>query len=493
MFPPLIDLPPDLYRVEINDHPLAISSSVSASVLEEAPTDIPWRYESMAIVDRAQGIGIIQPEATYDALNIHSWHDAGFQGQGISIAVFDVEWFGVDWPQSELAPVETHDCFAHRSCEPPIDTAHIRFGFERGVHGFACAEIIRDLAPQASLHLVRVNGHTSLQNAVDWAIRENIDIISMSLSFFNESFYDGTGPISALMDPLANNDIAMITSAGNYAQQHFRSAFNDSDGDNFHDFDNSLGLPVYFREGRRRLNLLWDEFDLCGYNDLDLYVRNENGALIGRGTKEQTLQQDNCHPSERITIEITEEGWHYLQVYQKGNNGIPTFDIMARGGFVYQGTTEHSIVDPGNHPNVLTVGAVRVDDYLHSSLEGFSSQGPNSFGLTKPDLVGPNGLTTLSYGPKNFFGTSASTPAVAGMFAVFMSGHPDLTILDGLDHLKWSAVSDDLFTSPTAQIGYGRARLPSVQSDIGCAGQGILILPMVLFSLRRRKNHHVLT
>ena len=52
----------------------------------------------------------------------------------------------------------------------------------------ARAEVIRDIAPDADIHLVRVLGQTSLENAVDWAIREDVDFISMSLPFFNESF-----------------------------------------------------------------------------------------------------------------------------------------------------------------------------------------------------------------------------------------------------------------------------------------------------------------
>ena len=175
MFPPVIDIPPDLYRVEINDHEMAIVSSNTGSVLEERPPNDQWRYESMAVVDDNH-VGFIAPKDTLAALNIHEWHSAGYQGQNISIAVFDVEWFAADWPQEELSFVDTHDCFAHRSCNVPIDTLHPRFGFERGVHGFACTEIINDIAPQSDVHLVRVNGLTSLENAVEWAIREDIDI-----------------------------------------------------------------------------------------------------------------------------------------------------------------------------------------------------------------------------------------------------------------------------------------------------------------------------
>ena len=92
---------------------------------------------------------------------------------------------------------------------------------------------------------------------------------------------------------------------------------------------------------------------------------------------------------------------------------------MARGGYVYNTQREGSIVDPGMHPSVLTVGAVRVDDYMFNDVESFSSAGPTVSAdsvsrIEKPEVLAPNGLSTLSYGSKGFFGTSASTPATVG-------------------------------------------------------------------------------
>ena len=86
-----------------------------------------------------------------------------------------------------LGEVRTHDCWAHRSCAPELNDLTPRYAFEEGRHGVACAQVIRAIAPDVDLHLVRVNGQTSLENAVDWAIREDIDLISMSLSFFQRS------------------------------------------------------------------------------------------------------------------------------------------------------------------------------------------------------------------------------------------------------------------------------------------------------------------
>ena len=503
MFPPAHIDPPELYRVEFVDHPQSLYGSAAASVLEAPPDHLPYRRESMAIVDRDTAltdtvahtpafVGRVSPTETLRALNVDSWHLAGHFGEGVRVAVFDVEWFGATWPHEELLDprgnVSTHDCVQHRSCNPPIDPSNARFGFERGVHGLACAEVIRDLAPESELHLVRVNSATSLENAVDWAIRSNIDLISMSMSFFNESFYDGSGPINQLMSKLNQAGILMVTSAGNYASQHYRSEFVDEDHDQFFDFADSRGLPIYLREGIRNINLIWDDFNRCGSSDLDATLWNREGELVARSTRVQDRHSNNCAPIERVKAQIINEDWHFLKVELVRGQRSPAIDIMARGSTVYQGTQGGSIVDPGTHPSVLTIGAVRVDDYVNSPLEGFSSQGPTATGLLKPDLVGPNGLSTESYGPKGFFGTSASTPAVTGALAVLLSGTPKLSPLEAAVKLKRNALnafpSEPYFTADN-EFGFGRARLPQPpdRSPTRCGGMWSLL---ALFFLRRR-------
>lgn len=495
MFPPPTDLPPELFRLEEINHPQAICRSEFASVLEEQPTSGKWRSESMAIVDRETdslptGVGSVIPQAGFEALQLQAWHDAGHKGQDISIAVFDVEWFGLEWVTEELGEFQTHDCFAHPSCELELDSWHPRFGFERGVHGIACAEVIRDIAPESELHLVRVLGITSLENAVSWAIRNEIDIVSMSLSFFNESFYDGTGPVNAQIDRLRENDIVMVTSAGNYARHHYQTQFKDNDGDRFHDFDDPRGLPVYYTKGTKRINLIWDQYQLCGQTDLNIYVWNRDRELVGKSIRAQNFEEEHCHPSERASVQIDEDEWYFVEIELRDGTAEPRFDIMARGGSVWQGHVNGSLVDPATHPSALTVGAVRVDNYLHSFLEGFSSQGPTSNGLGKPDLVAPDGLSTLSYGPKDFFGTSASTPVTAAVLGVYRSAFPELSNYEAVDRLKRHAVPDSEQQPFTSDKGHGRLRLPSPPNspkERYCA-LNLFEIPFLVLLLYRKKR-----
>ena len=139
MFPTDTNDAPLYFRVDVLYMPNAISTSAYGSIVETPPVGIAYRPVHWAVVDTEFELSddnIVVPHDLYDALNSTPWHENGFSGDNVKIAVFDVEWMEVEWPNGELGSVQTHDCFAHPSCELPIDSTHPRFGFERGVHGF---------------------------------------------------------------------------------------------------------------------------------------------------------------------------------------------------------------------------------------------------------------------------------------------------------------------------------------------------------------------
>ena len=170
---------PTLYRVEAPSHEDAITNSSTGAVLTYEP-DLPWRYEHIPALDQT---GMVAQNAI-SVMNTDVWNDTRSGGEGIKIAIFDYQWIGAERPEFGLTDAITHDCWAHDSCQPAIDTFSPRFSFETGSHGVACAEIIHALAPEAELHLVYVSSYTTFENAVDWAIAEGIDIVSMSMSYF---------------------------------------------------------------------------------------------------------------------------------------------------------------------------------------------------------------------------------------------------------------------------------------------------------------------
>lgn len=433
-----------------------------------------------------------------DALGTAAWHARGWDGTGVKIAVFDVQWENLEQPPHslELGEVQTHDCWAHPSCDPAMDSVRPRFSYERGAHGTACAEVIRDLAPGVELHLVRVNALTTFENALSWAARNDIDIISMSLSFFNESMYDGTGAVNDAMDRLEGSDTLLVTSAGNYAQEHWREAFLDTDGDGWHEFDGgSERLEVEYGAGTGRATLIWDDFGNCGDSDLDIYAVDGDGRVLGRAgaIQDPDPEADDCFPIERLTLTAPRDRPVYLKIHRAGGSPNTTFDLLARGGDLVTPHPWGSITDPGTHPAAFTVGAVRATaDYARLGPESFSSWGPTGGGLAKPDIAGPDGLSSSVYGVTGFYGTSASTPAVAAAIALVMSRDPSLTPRQAArwlaDHAMTERAVDD---APDPALGAGRARLPPPGAGTAGCGQrfalaplGLLLLPL---GLRRRR------
>lgn len=478
--------PYDRYRVDVPDWPGAEATSPYGSVLlAPPPAGTPWRIEEAPSLDE------YVPDEGFEALAVPPWHDAGYDGTGIKIAVFDVQWLDAELYPDELGDPQTHDCQAHPSCDLPMDTLRPRYSFEEGSHGVACAEVIHEIAPGAELHLVRVDGGTTLETAGAWAVREGIDLISMSMSFFNSSFYDGTGYVSGAAVHIADGGVLLVNSAGNYAEEHWDGTYVDRDGDGAMDFDwGSNYLPVYLHAPSASLLLSWDEYSSCGDSDFDAWVVRQDGVVVGRGEEFQAPGQDHCEPVERISAHIDTSDWYYLRILHAGGEPTGHLNVYARGGAVYQ-TTPGSLADPASSPSAFTVGAVRVGGYAVNGAEFFSSEGPTMGGADKPDIAGPDGLTTTIYGPMGFYGTSASTPAVTGTLALVMQQDPSLTPFEAAKRLQANAIGDKgVWQAWDGELGAGRARLWSLDGAPGCRGEDAgawVLFPGLLWCARMRR------
>lgn len=477
--------PTDRYRVDIPDYPGAEATSTTGSVLLAPPAPgTHHRIEEAPVID-----SFVATEAM-DALQSWSWYDAAFTGAGVKVAVFDVQWFNADLYADELGDYQTQDCQAHRSCRLPMDTLRPRYSFEEGSHGVACAQTIRDLAPGVELYLVRVNGATTLENAGRWAVEEGIDFASMSMSFFNESFNDGSGIVSATAGEMAAGGTLLVNSAGNYAEEHWDGMFADPNHDAIMDFPwGSAYLPVYLPAGTRSVVLSWDQFGHCGDTDLDAYVYDQQGVLVGRSEERQSDEADRCSPVERVGAYAAESAWYYLQVVKYAGDVNTHVAIYARDAAAYQ-PTPGGLADPAAATTSLAVGAVRAWGYATNPTESFSSYGPTHGGVEKPDIAGPDGLSTSIYGSVGFYGTSASTPAVAAALALVKEAHPELDSSEVAALLQGNALGGGAtWEADPDRVGAGKARLWDPASTPGCAGNGAaLILAPALLGRRRHRR-----
>jgi serine protease AprX len=122
--------------------------------------------------------------------------------------------------------------------------------------------------------------------------------------------------------------------------------------------------------------------------------------------------------------------------------------VVAAGN---SGPEKGTILSPGINKNVITVGAIddkRTIDPSDDTIAPFSSRGPTSEGLMKPDVLAPganinslsntklNGYTSLS-------GTSMATPLVSGSIALLLNKHKDLSPQDVKNKLIKSSIALD--------------------------------------------------
>ncbi len=142
------------------------------------------------------------------------------------------------------------------------------------------------------------------------------------------------------------------------------------------------------------------------------------------------------------------------------------------------GSSWNIITTPADAPNVLAVGATNAS----GSIAGFSSRGPNTDGVRKPDVSAVGNPTFLlrNNGTRiSSTGTSFSSPVIAGFVANLWQEFPWLTNAQLLDVIRKSG---DRYENPDNDYGYGipdyeRARSLIITSTNEVKETGVLLFP----------------
>ena len=373
-------------------------------------------------------------------IDAESWQTEGFSGQGVTVAVLDG---GFDGYQDLLGS------------DLPVDVVTRSFidGYvidQTGTaHGTACAEIVHDIAPDAKLYLVGAWTVTEAEQAVDWLISEDVDIITQSVNWFYGP-KDGTGPVTHAVKRAVDNGIFWVNSAGNNAESHYRGYFTDRDGDGFHEFSSDDEMMAFEPEGYVKFTLNWDDWEI-GDQDVDLLVVDADKNTIASSVNVQSGPGDSV---EYISYEFTDNGLYSIVFYGAHVTRPVLFDFFLYNGTIEYYSKEYSLGSPADAREAIAVGATYWED---DSLESFSSHGPTNDERLKPDISAPDGTYSAAYGGQ-FFGTSASTPHVAGAAALILQAHPEFGPHEISEFLKSRAL--DLGPSgPDYSFGYGRLQL----------------------------------
>lgn len=333
-------------------------------------------------------------------------------------------------------------------------------------HGTACAEIVHDMAPDAKLWLVNLETDVEHHNAVNWIIDQGVNIISYSAGWFNIGAGNGTGPICEDVKKAANKGIIWCSAAGNSAEDHWEGTFSDSDGDGWHNFsgiDEILHwwVPAYSTVGAW---LNWDDWgtwngiSYSGSNqDYDLYLYYWTGTEWIYVTKSTNWQTGRQWPVESIYGWYSERSTYWGIVIRKylATRNVK-FELFTEGNTtsIEYNVPAGSLDIPADSQYAVVAGAT---DWSNDAYHSYSSQGPTYDGRVKPDFAAPSGTSGVTYGTKNFYGTSASTPHVAGAFALIMGKTP-YTLAQIQTILEKRAL--DLGSSgKDNKFGYGRLKL----------------------------------
>ena len=345
-----------------------------------------------------------------------------------------------------------------------------------GDEGTAMLEIIHDLAPGAELYFHDCGSNSiAFRAAIDDLVAVGCNIIVDDISWITQPFFEDGENAAHIDSIINNNDVLYVTSAGNYAMEHYQGMFYDQ-GDSYHDFSHDAdaldeNLYVDIDNGETiRIILQWNESFFAAESDYDLYLMDGINVL-------------DYSDFDNIDDEISKEGSaiyfepiEWIEYTNDTGDDITNAEIKVKHyagdandilevfiyGTVSGGLTnivpEDSIYGHAAVPGVVTCGAIPY--YAPTSIEDFSSLGPVTMlseTRDKPDICATDGVSVSGAGgwDTTFFGTSASAPHVAAIAALTMERYPSLAADEVKEKLVDQAV--DLGASGfDYTYGYGR-------------------------------------
>ena len=443
-----------------------------------------------------------------------SWHAEGLTGSGVRIGVID--YFDPrSWDTAELGPVPTVAngrlfCRDTSSGSRDCTSSGTISSAGTDLHGNAVVEIVKDMAPDATIYAATVGTLADLDAAISWFVANGVTIVTRSLGAAYDGPGDGTGPLDEVVARAASQGITWFNSAGNDGVDAYMRRTVPT--------GTAVGSYVDFRDGRTLTaapagpdtwlridgNCVWldgirwsTDWYLppsarTSYHvefweprvDPDLVSTSNHwnpssGDVIpidvgGSGAGRNVLTADpevgplvaaDLYACPRNSYGPT-GGVSYLRVRAMSPVGaVPDVLEVATGPQAYleveysdgRGSAAKPVVD-STHPGVVAVGAV--DPPGGSRIADYSSRGPTTDGRVKPDLSAPSGVRSVSYGGARFSGTSAAAPAAAGA-AALLAGADLARPGPGLAALVRHLARDLGPTGDDNSFGSGVLRLPA--------------------------------
>lgn len=387
---------------------------------------------------------------------VDAYHCAGVTGDGVIVAVADANLGGFE---SAVAAGEI----------PELDELPV--GLDGGHHGTACAEIVADVAPGASIVPVDVDTLAQLQYFVQTLPFEDVDLVSQSEMYVGLSFGDSAGPVCKAVSDAQEEGVAWVSSEGNILPGHFWSGeVTDEDGDGWLEFPGGgpyLGLDQD-QTASLSITLDWDDYALS-FQDYDLYLYRWQAGDWELLDTSENIQGGLTGPVEEISLGAAYANDYAISVYARAN-AVPGTRMRVLVLGMNAGVLETtggggSIYDPASCAGTVSVGALAPSLYEVGPPEAYSGHGPTTDGRIAPTVMAPSRASTSSMGM--FIGSSAAAPHVAGALALLM----EATGQDPAGAVQ-QLIADAIPMGqglPNNTYGYGRVELNPAWTTWECA------------------------
>ena len=366
-----------------------------------------------------------------------AWQQAGMTG---NVRVGIIDFFDLTlWNVDEHGPVPGAE---HQFC-PDLTQGLCTAGQINSAmgdkHGVAVAEIVKDMAPGAELFIATTATTAETQAAIDWFVQNGVHIVTRSLGAPYDGPGDGTGPLDAVVDYAAAHGITWFNSAGNDAAFGYGRYLDGVDANGYVDFLNGPGVDTMLRidpqsggvafDGIRWANDWHLPADQVTDYSVEIWLGSSEPSAVFTGIVLNDSQRAGAPPLEAVD-ESFQVGNAALFLKIHADSGYSpsapdTVEVATFFGVIEAGRSSSAfsaakpVVDSRN-PSLLAVGAI---DPANGStgIAFYSSRGPTNDGRIKPDIAAPSCVTSTIYAPSCFNGTSAASPAAAGMAALLLA------------------------------------------------------------------------